>query len=121
MPPSYEPPAPFRWRNFTIETSAELQEVVLLILDIGNAIDAAELVDDYGRYLETLGNEDGRAVARSNIGYLAGYQDRETKNRIFDLFECEHPILGRSNPTAEEAFQKGVEWGEAMKAGKPYP
>ena len=46
-------------------------------------------------------------IQRSNIGYYAGYLDRETQLRIYDLFDVDHPIFGRKQPTADEAFQMG--------------
>lgn len=52
--------------------------------------------------------------ARENIGYLTGFLDQKTATRIFDLFDCEHPVFGRNFPTPSEAFQMGVERAAKM-------
>ena len=55
-------------------------------------------------------------IVRTNLGYYAGYYDAETRERVERLFFCEHPIFGKiaekGQPTPEEAFRMGVEWGE---------
>ncbi len=45
--------------------------------------------------------------AYSNISYLAGYYSEEMKHRIFEWFECAHPIFGTRDPTPEEALNAG--------------
>ena len=45
--------------------------------------------------------------ASENVGYLAGYYDSETAKRIWDWFECAHPIFGTHIPTTDEAFDAG--------------
>lgn len=47
--------------------------------------------------------------ARENVGYLAGYCDAETARRIWDWFECAHPVFGTRVPSEEEAFRAGQE------------
>ena len=34
-------------------------------------------------------------TAKNNIGYWAGYYDDETARRVYKLFNCAHPYLGR--------------------------
>lgn len=46
-------------------------------------------------------------VARINLGYMAGYYGDEVRQKIERLYNAEHPIFGRTSPTAEEAFQMG--------------
>lgn len=48
-----------------------------------------------------------RKTLLSNIGYYAGYCDLKTADRIYKLFDTEHPIFGHRHPTAEEAFARG--------------
>lgn len=48
-----------------------------------------------------------KTILLSNIGYMAGYEDEATADRIYELFDTEHPIFGRRHPTAEEAFACG--------------
>lgn len=55
------------------------------------------------------------ATERQNIGYWAGYYDRETAARIHKLFRCYHPILGSFEndwPTVDEAYSAGKKAGE---------
>jgi len=49
--------------------------------------------------------------AATNVGYLAGYHDSETARRIWDWFECAHPVFGTYIPTPEEAFEAGQRLG----------
>ena len=46
--------------------------------------------------------------AKENIGYLAGYMSHEDATKIFEWFDCEHPVFGNTFPTAEEAFKAGL-------------
>lgn len=52
-------------------------------------------------------------IAKSNLGYFAGYYDDDTRRRIEKLFQCSHPIFGSiekmGTPTAEESFSAGYE------------
>ena len=65
---------------------------------------------------------DALLLARSNIGYFAGYYDNEARERVEKLFNCEHPIFGsiekNGPPTPEQAFQLGVELGKKMRNEK---
>lgn len=55
--------------------------------------------------------QDPFEVAASNIGYWAGYMDRETMELMWEIFDVDHPMFGRKVPTAIEAFEMGVERG----------
>lgn len=116
--------------RFEGETVATMFDRVKEILRLhrqygGLELMAMEFIDDYGEWIESQNTDDpdcdGRHVAKQNIGYMAGYESNETKHEIFDLFECEHPLMGKSDPTPEEAFKLGQEWGLAMKEGRPFP
>ncbi len=37
-------------------------------------------------------------IAKSNLGYMAGYYDSKTARKIWKLFECAHPIFGTTYP-----------------------
>jgi len=50
--------------------------------------------------------------AKSNLGYFAGYYNRETCDIINKVYEVQHPIFG-CNPfdvSPEKAFNKGKEY-----------
>jgi len=51
--------------------------------------------------------EEAEKVERANLGYWAGYYDRQTALRVFRLFGAVHPIFGMSQPSAEEALEAG--------------
>ena len=65
----------------------------------------------------SLGTDQEEATRRfkSNLGYFAGYYSPEIADKVFDLFETEHPIFGRSYPTPEEALKLGIEWGKRSR------
>ena len=56
--------------------------------------------------------QESEAIERSNLGYYAGYYDKNTRERVERLFHCAHPIFGRiadrGTPTAKEAFEAGA-------------
>lgn len=61
-------------------------------------------------------------IERTNLGYMAGYYGNETRGRVERLFRCTHPVFGpiaeRGSPTAEGAFQMGVDIGARAKVGE---
>jgi hypothetical protein len=71
------------------------------------------------------GNRGGKTaeqIAKSNLGYYAGYYDNETRERVERLFNCNHPIFGaiaeKAPPTPEEAFEMGRKMGAARKRSR---
>jgi hypothetical protein len=56
--------------------------------------------------------EEATKIELANIGYWTGYYDRETVERVLPLFKTTHPVFGRTWPSPEEAFRKGVEMGQ---------
>ena len=73
--------------------------------------EAAEAADFY-----KMSAKKARANLLHNIGYWTGYLDLKRADEIMDLFDTQHPIFGRSHPTAEEALRMGMEFG--AKAAK---
>ncbi len=67
---------------------------------------------------ESLSEEAAINIEKDNIGYYAGYFDTVSQQRIFELFDTEHPLFGRITPTNEQAFKAGGMMAEGMKAGK---
>jgi hypothetical protein len=53
--------------------------------------------------------DEGRRIAKVNIGYWTGYGDSETAKRVFELYDTKHPVFGTKQPTPEETFQAGVD------------
>jgi len=75
----------------------------------------AEYVAYNQKWLDKNPRVDGMTaedIARTNIGYFAGYYDDAVRERVEKLFHCSHPIFGKitkSKPTMEEAFSAGVQ------------
>jgi hypothetical protein len=53
-------------------------------------------------------------VAKSNLGYMAGYYDDATRTKIEKMYHAEHPIFGKKRPSAEEAFNLGKTLGQRL-------
>ena len=81
-------------------------------MDITNQEDADEYFEICVQHsMESFGKtrEEAEALERTNLGYFAGYYNRETSERVQRLFTCVHPIFGGVDnfPTPEEAFELG--------------
>lgn len=59
--------------------------------------------------------EQAEDIERQNIGYFAGYYDSDVAQRVYQLFNCEHPIFGKIQPTPEQSLKAGMLLGETMK------
>ena len=48
-------------------------------------------------------------IAKSNLGYFAGYHNKEVYDIIYKTYQCSHPIFGDKSfdVSPEEAFNKG--------------
>jgi len=61
-------------------------------------------------------------IQRSNLGYIAGYYDAATRERVERLYKCEHPVFGsikkNGQPTSEQAFKMGMAMGKKAKQKK---
>ena len=75
---------------------------------------AAQYLNDYALWILKKGSaeniEKAIQIAKSNIGYYAGYFDDEIRKQVETIFDCSHPIFGRAingTPTPEEAFELG--------------
>lgn len=85
----------FEWKGKLIET----------IGDLGSACAALENAKEGGEFFAAYLAVNVHAA--SNIGYVAGYFNRETMRRIHEYTGTTHPIFGRHEPTPEEAFELG--------------
>lgn len=96
----------FKWKGRVLHTIGDIMDVV-------TAIKSREEAQAFMRaYVE-----DSPMHARGNIGYAVGYHDAKTAERIWDWFECVHPILGRrpDSWSGEELFKLGMRMGEKSK------
>lgn len=61
--------------------------------------------------------EKAEEVINVNIGYWTGYCDHETADRAMKLFDCAHPIFGKTHPNFEEALAAGAKMAEESESG----
>jgi hypothetical protein len=87
---------------------------IITIGDVGRAVcsctlysEAESFLREYVKHINADDPNERLRIAKSNIGYLAGYYSVETRNRIFNLFSTEHPIFGTKDPTPKDAFEAG--------------
>lgn len=77
-----------------------LKEEKIKLLEMGGNIDVNKML-----------KSQAIEIAKSNLGYFAGYYDDDTRRKIEKLFLCSHPIFGsiekNGAPTSEEAFNAG--------------
>ena len=76
--------------------------------------DAQQYFKEYVSYLEGHLERDPRdddmtaeEIARINLGYYAGYYDRETRKRVEELFSCVHPVFGKVQTSTGKAKNEG--------------
>lgn len=52
-----------------------------------------------------------QAIERANLGYWAGYYSKQVRLRVEELFNCEHPVLGKAKDrdwTPDELIKAGM-------------
>jgi hypothetical protein len=59
--------------------------------------------------------EEARATLLANIGYVTGYLSHKQADNVMELFNTQHPIFGRTHPTAEEALRLRMEYGKRSR------
>jgi len=105
----------YRWmfeKLPSIQTKEEAEAMIEAIVD--------RLTPDPASMLSKKTNI---AAVRHTIGYMSGYYDQETAERIWELFSTEHPIFHKTWPTWDEAFNMGKDLGKKYQdwvdAGRP--
>jgi hypothetical protein len=87
-------------------------------MEITDPEDAQQYFIDYVAHIQKFLDKEPRdddmtaeEIAKTNLGYFAGYYDNETRERVEKLFTCAHPIFGSIKdvgpPTPEQAFKMG--------------
>lgn len=106
--------------EFTSETTyRDLLDPAMDIATRRDLDEAAEYVRQYTIHLmrdHSADEERATHVIRTNLGYYAGYYDRETQDAVYEVFGAPHPFFGTQTPTAEQAFNIGQLVGETIKA-----
>ena len=93
------------WKGKKLEKTNE-------IVDFGLSLTGKEQ-EEFVNSVEKLG-----PYALQNIGYHSGYYPREKAREICRVFRTEHPVFGKTEPTAEQAFAMGEKMGTAIRDGQ---
>lgn len=112
-----EKDVPFIWKGRQLKTAGDIMDVAIKIAE---SKDRAKAVEFFNAYVDNInacngkpmGDDDGRRIASSNIGYMSGYYGNKEMALIQDIFNVEHPIFGKKQPTAKEAFEMGQNLGK---------
>ena len=73
-----------------------------------------EQVDEMVKVLE-YNRAEAKKIVLANIGYYCGYYPAELADKVYEMFDTEHPVFGKTHPTPEEALRLGYEWGRRAK------
>lgn len=76
--------------------------------------------DDMMReYPQQFTLDDAKKLIRINLGYMSGYYDMDVAQRVYELYDAEHPVFGtpamRAKVTPEDAFAAGKLWAAKNK------
>lgn len=95
--------------NYVVDGEVTTQEQARALVKA----EAAERAEFYH-----ISEAEATAALLANIGYVTGYCSDEQADRIMELFETQHPIFGRTHPTAEEAYRMEHELGAKSREEK---
>jgi hypothetical protein len=59
--------------------------------------------------------EEARNKLLSQIGYVTCYLSHKQADNVMELFGTEHPVFGKSHPSAEDAYRMGWEYSQRTK------
>ncbi len=93
------------WKGKEIRTNREF---------MNDGIDQCHSPEEAREFMKLYFEENPHAY--SNIGYMAGYYDREKCERIWDWFQCAHPIFGTSQQCPEQLIKAGMAIAEERNA-----
>lgn len=85
------------------------QDLLIAVVRVQSKAEAQEFLRAY---------EAVNPHARHNIGWIVGDLSREEGRRVLEWFECPHPVFGTTYPTAQEAFEAGMNAGRDLKNSK---
>lgn len=88
------------WKGKKLETTEDFMKY---------GIDACASKEEARVFIRQYVLEDYHA--RANIGYLAGYYNREDQERIFDWFDVVHPIYGTEQLDSSMMMKIGMAHG----------
>ena len=100
----------------TLETMGEIFNTALDMAKTGDADRCQAFLTSYVEYIVSESNRnvaEAENIAKSNLGYFAGYYSSEVYETINKAYGAVHPVFG-GNPfevSPEEAYRKGLEAG----------
>jgi hypothetical protein len=97
-----------------MELFSLVQDGKITTVEEARAVIAQE-VEDRRKLNPDQSEEETRAILLHNIGYSTGYCDHTFADKLMELYETEHPIFGKTHPSAEEALRIGLEYGRRAR------
>jgi hypothetical protein len=104
---------------FNPKNKAELtyDEIGYLAMKITDKSVAKKYLNDYSEWIldkseNQISRDEATDIAKSNLGYWSGYYSHDERLNFQNIFDLEHPIFGSKTPTAEEAFEMGVNFAK---------
>lgn len=102
------------------------KDLLGIAIKITDPVEAKQYLRDYTKWIQDAIDKDperkgdnAEQIAKSNIGYFAGYYDNKVRERVEELYSCSHPVFGpikeRGAPGPEMAFEMGLMLGEELK------
>ncbi|MBW3583438.1 MAG: hypothetical protein KY455_10105 [Euryarchaeota archaeon] len=103
--------------DYPLPTWGDILEPAMSITD---PAEAKAFLDEYVCFLEprVIPPDQALHVARVNLGYYAGYYDRDTRLRVERLFGAAHPTLGPVRGSDEEEARAAFAAGQALGRGE---
>ena len=106
------------YRGKTYKTIGEVFNEALRLART-DSYEAKEFFKEYINWISTQNHyswDKATEIAKSNLGYFAGYYDEEVCDIIYKTYQCSHPIFGDKpfSVSAEEAYKKGIEWAKNL-------
>jgi hypothetical protein len=110
------------WFAGALACATREEATAWLLAEIDRTMDDPKWVADCLAAEQLPTAETARQLIRRNLGYLAGYYDQATSQKVHDLFDADHPVFGGpdywTRVTFEEALRKGRELGDRMRRGE---
>lgn len=100
------------YKGKELKTVGEIFDEALRIAKTGDQNEADNFAKEYASYCAEANGitfEEGMNIVKSNLGYFAGYFNRETCDIIYKTYKCTHPVFN-CNPfdvSPEDAFNAG--------------
>lgn len=98
----------------TLETMGEIFNTALDVAKTGNSDRCQKFLTSYVEYIVSESNlnvAEAENIAKSNLGYFAGYYNSEVYETINKAYGAVHPVFG-GNPfdlSPEEVYKWGLE------------